>query len=56
MKKMLDNEIEQEIINLAEKYNLEEVILFGSRADGTAHEKVRYRYSCKGVSFRYRKI
>ena len=48
MKKMLDNEIEQELINLAEKYNLEEVILFGSRADGTAHEKSDIDIAVKG--------
>lgn len=48
MNKILDSEIEKDIIKLAEKYNLEKVILFGSRSDGTAHEKSDIDIAVKG--------
>ena len=48
MNKILDIEIEKDIVELAKRYNLEEVILFGSRADGTAHEKSDIDIAVKG--------
>ena len=35
----LDKRVESEIIELAKKYNIEKVILFGSRARGDNHER-----------------
>lgn len=48
MNKILDIEIEKDIVELAKRYNLEEVILFGSRTDGTAHEKSDIDIAVKG--------
>lgn len=48
MNKILDIEIEKDIVELAKRYNLEEVILFGSRSDGTAHEKSDIDIAVKG--------
>ena len=35
----LDKRVEHEIIELAKKYNIEKVILFGSRARGDNHQR-----------------
>ena len=35
----LDERVKSEIIELAKKYNIEKVILFGSRARGDNHER-----------------
>ena len=48
MNKILDIEIEKDIVELAKRYNLEEVILFCSRTDGTAHEKSDIDIAVKG--------
>ena len=39
MRYHLDSEIEKEIVQLAKEHDLQKVLLFGSRARGTNHER-----------------
>lgn len=46
---MTQEEILRRIIEISKKYKAEEVILFGSRAKGTAHEKSDFDIAVSGV-------
>jgi len=48
MKYVLNHRVENEIISLARKHELEKVILFGSRARGTNHERSDIDLAVKG--------
>lgn len=46
---MTQEEILRRIIEISEKHKVKEVILFGSRAKGTAHEKSDFDIAVSGV-------
>ena len=47
----LDKKIEREIISLAENFGLKKIILFGSRARGTNHERSDIDLAVQGENF-----